>query len=446
MQPQAHVERLVNLLDPAANILLNMDLEEATRRVGSGEPEQVRQIDGQFALVHKQGKIVRMARSIGRPMRFFLAKQAAGPVLVVAERIDEIHAYLQQHGMDDQFHPSYTRMVPAHYLSELSLLGCPDPSPVQRRYLQSHRDRLPANVDQIGQAYIGALAHEIDQFLNTIADDQPLGIMFSGGIDSGTVLLATYQVLLNRGQSPARLKAFTLTVDGNQRDLAQAREFLQSLDLEFLLEAVEVDSSAVDYKSAIRAIEDYKPLDVQAASMGQALLSAIRGRYPEWKYVIDGDGANENMRDYPIEENAELTIRSVLSNPFFYHEGWGVDKVKHSLTYSGGQSRGHVRTYAPAKQLGFVGFSPFATANVIELAEGIPFVELTDWNEQRLYDLKGQICQRGIELLTGMTMPLYPKLRFQRGAVADDKFSQLFPDSAAVYRRTFAEQYEGRKT
>lgn len=442
MQPMVLVERLVNLLDPDRNIVLNMSIAEATERVASGDPEQVREIDGQYAIIHKQGKIIRMARSIGRPMRFFLAKQAAGPVLIVAERIDEIHAYLKQHGLADQFHPSYTRMVPAHYLSELSLLGCPDPSPVQQRYLQSRRDQLPTDVEAIGRAYVGALASEIDGFIASLPPDAPIGVMFSGGTDSGTLLLATYQVLLNRGESPARLKAFTLSVDGNQHDLNQARQFLQSVDLDFLLEPVEVAATAIDYEAAIRIIEDYKPLDVQAAAVGLALLSAVRQRYPEWKYLIDGDGANENLRDYPIHENSELTIRSVLSNPFFYHEGWGVDKVKHSLTYSGGQSRGHVRTYAPARHLGFVGFSPFATPNVIEVAEGIPFVELTQWDEQRLYDLKGIVCQRGIELLTGLTMPIFPKVRFQRGVIAEDKFDDVFPLHESNYRRVFAKQFE----
>lgn len=442
VQHMALVERLVNLLDPERNIVLNMSIDEATQRVASGDPQRVREIDGQYALIHKQGKIIRMARSIGRPMRFFLAKQAAGPVLIVAERIDEIHAYLKQHDLADQFHPSYTRMVPAHYLSELSLLGCPDPSPVQQRYLQSKRDQLPADVNAIGRAYVGALANEIDGFIASLPADAPIGVMFSGGIDSGTLLLTTYQVLLNRGESPARLKAFTLSVDGNQHDLNQARQFLQAVDLDFLLEPIEVAASAIDYEAAIRVIEDYKPLDVQAAAVGLALLSAVRQRYPEWKYLIDGDGANENLRDYPIHENAELTIRSVLSNPFFYHEGWGVDKVKHSLTYSGGQSRGHVRTYAPARHLGFVGFSPFATPNVIEVAEGIPFVELTDWDEQRLYDLKGIVCQRGIESLTGLTMPVFPKVRFQRGVIAEDKFDEVFPEQAGNYRRVFAQQFE----
>ncbi len=112
VQHTTPIERLVDLLDPTANVLLNMTLDEAVQRVGSGDPEAVRGIDGQFALIHKQGQTIRMARSIGRPMRYFLAKRAAGPCLIVAERIDEIHAQLRREGLAGQFHPSYTRMVP----------------------------------------------------------------------------------------------------------------------------------------------------------------------------------------------------------------------------------------------------------------------------------------------------------------------------------------------
>src|SRR5205085_679600 len=153
---------------------------------------------------------------------------------------------------------------------------------------------------------------------------------------------------------------------------------------------------------AIRITEDYKPLDVQSAAVGLALCRGIRERYPDWKYLVDGDGGDENLKDYPIEENAELTIRSVLNNPLLYQEGWGVEAVKHSLTYSGRQSRGHVRTSAPARLLGFAGFSPYALPNVIEVAEGIPFIELTGWDPQRLYSLKGEIVRHGVEELTGL--------------------------------------------
>src|SRR6056297_1303980 len=83
-QPQALIDRVVNLLDPKGNILLGTTLEEAEDAVRRGDPEAIRQIGGQFAICQQAGKTVRMARSIARPMRYFLAKRAEGPALIVA--------------------------------------------------------------------------------------------------------------------------------------------------------------------------------------------------------------------------------------------------------------------------------------------------------------------------------------------------------------------------
>ena len=435
------VERVVDLLDPAANQILNMSVDEATRIVGSGDVEKIRGIDGHFALLHREGTRVRMARSLGRPMRYFLAKRVAGPCLVVAERIDEIRRYLKQEGLADQFHPSYTRMVPAHFLTELQLIGCPDPNPDYRRFFAPRPNRLSTDLDEIGRAYVGALAESCDRWLDCLDDREPVGVMFSGGIDSGAVFLVLHHLMLRRGQAPTRLKAFTLSVSGRGSDALQAVEFLRNVNLGLFLETVEVPADTVDYREAIRVIEDYKPLDVQAAAMGHALCREIRRRYPDWTWLVDGDGGDENLKDYPIEDNPELTIRSVLNNCMLYQEGWGVDAVKHSLTYTGGQSRGHVRSWAPARQWGFRGFSPFALPNVIEVAEGIPFIELTDWDHERLYALKGEVVRRGVRAVTGIEMPVFAKRRFQQGAADSSEFAQLFPTSERDYRRAFAELY-----
>lgn len=438
MQKFTYVERLVDLLDPRANVLLNMTQEEAAEAVASGDPARVRAIDGQFAILQKRGNLIRMARSIGRPMRYFLAKQADGPCLIVAERMEELYAQLQKEGLEDQFHPSYTRMVPAHHLVEIALVGCPDPNPVYKRFLDPERNALGTDLDEIGTAYIRTLADECSRWLDTLDRRDPIGVLFSGGVDSGSVFLVLYHLLLQRGEAPTRLKAFTLAVDGQAADLQQAADFLGQLDLSMFLESIEVPRSALDYKETIRVIEDYKQLDVEAATMVLALCRGIRQRYPDWKYVVDGDGGDENLKDYPIEENPELTIRSVLNNRMLYQEGWGVDTIKHSLTYSGGQSRGHVRTYAPARLCGLVGFSPYTLPNVIAVAEGIPFIELTQWDPQRLYALKGEIVRRGVEAVTGLTMPVFEKRRFQRGAVDEAGFESVFPHSEMVYRRVFA--------
>jgi asparagine synthase (glutamine-hydrolysing) len=436
------VKKLVNLLDPAANVLLGTSQRAADAAVASGDAQQVCKIEGQFAIVQQVGHLVRMARSIGRPMRYFLAKQVDGPLLVVAERMDEIRAHLETLGLTEQFHPSYTRMVPAHYVVEIALVGCPDPSPQCTRYFTPQRNTLPADLETIGRAYIGALAEECNRWLDQVPSREPIGVLFSGGVDSGCVFLVLDHLLRKRGEPPARLKAFTLSVDGSGADAEQAERFLGELDLGMFLEIVEVPRKAVDYREAIRITEDYKPLDVQSAAMGLALCRGIRDRYPDWKYLVDGDGGDENLKDYPIEENSELTIRSVLNNPLLYHEGWGVFAVKHSLTYSGGQSRGHVRTYAPARSLGFAGFSPFALPSVIAVSEAIPFIELTGWSNEKLYALKGEVVRRGVEAITSLTMPIFAKRRFQHGAAGAGNFETLFPQDEAAYRKAFAAMHE----
>lgn len=436
-QSPALIDRVVNLMAPEGNIFLNTSYEDACAAVNSGNAEAVGKIRGQFAICQQSGKTIRMARSIGRPMRYFLAKRAEGPALIIAERMSEILEQLRREGLEDQFHPSYTRMVPAHYLLELQLVGCPDPNPKLTRYFAPDRNRLPADIESIGAAYIERLAEVIDQFLVQIPEDQPIGVMFSGGIDSGSVLVLVDYLLRRRGQSPSRIKAFTLAVNGDPGDIQQARNFLKTINLEMLLEPIEVDASAIRWQDAIASMEDYKPLDVQSATMGYALLREIRQRYPDWQYLIDGDGGDENLKDYPIEDNPELTIRSVLGNRMLYQEGWGVDAVKHSLVYSGGQSRGHSRTSAPAAQFGFKGFSPYAVPAVIELAEAVPFVALTDWDHKKLYNLKGQIVAAGVRHVTGVEMPIFEKRRFQHGAADWDTFGAMFPEDDQVYRDEF---------
>jgi asparagine synthase (glutamine-hydrolysing) len=333
-------------------------------------------------------------------------------------------------------------MAPAHYVTEVALLGCPDPNPTYRRFFAPAREALPADPQAIGEAYIGALYHEIAKWLSQRASDGPIGVCFSGGIDSGSVLLVTYHAMLRLGISPARLKAFTLSVDEGGDDLGQARRFLKEVGFDFLLEPIEIASAEIDWREAIRTTEDYKPLDIQSASMALALCRGIRRRYPQWRWLIDGDGGDENLKDYPIEENPELTIRSVLNNLMLYQEGWGVDSIKHSLTYSGGLSRGYTRTYAPADCLGFAGFSPYTLPNVIAVAEAVPFIELTGWHHDRLYDLKGDIVARGVEAVTGCKMPVFPKRRFQHGAAERRASDRLFPARESDYRRAFHALYE----
>ena len=435
---QTHpISRVVNLISPESQRLWSVTEPEARRRLVAGDVAGVLNLDGSFALVAQDGERVVLARSLDRPMRYFLAKSVDGPVLIVAERIDEIAAELARRGWSAQFHPSYTRMVPAHHVTTLRLVGCPDPNPVHHRFFDPPRSTLSGDLDVIGRHYIEAVYNELRRWLAAQDRAAPVGVPFSGGIDSGAILLCLYKLLLNEGQSPARLKAFTLSVDGEGDDARQAREFLIRTNLEMLGEVIDVSSSTLDPLRAVGVIEDYKPLDVECAAVNLGLLAGIRERYPDWRLLVDGDGGDENLKDYPIEENSELTIRSVVNNRMLYQEGWGVDSIKHSLTYSGGYSRGCVRTYACAREYGFEGFSPYARPSVIAVAEAVPFAALTEGSHERLYALKGEIVSRGVRSVLGLEMPIFPKRRFQHGSVSAEQVARLFPRDEARYRSHF---------
>ena len=435
-----YIERVVDLTEPGANHIYDLSVEEARKRILTGSPDAVFGIQGSFALVAREGKTVRMARSLDRPMRYFLAKRKEGPVLIVAARIDAIYNWLKSEGLEGQFHPSYTRMVPAHYIVELQLIGCPDPDPVYTRFFTPVSGTLSPDFDEIGKAYISALADEISHWLRQVPAAEPIGVCFSGGIDSGAVFLITDHMMRHLGMNPGRLKAFVLDL-GEGPDMRQARSFLDALGLGLFLEPVEADPATLNHEETIRIIEDYKSLDVESATMVLALCRGIRERYPEWKYLLDGDGGDENLKDYPIEENPELTIRSVVNNQMLYQEGWGVGKIKHSLTYSGGLSRSYSRTYAPERHFGFDGFSPYTRPNVIAVAEAIPFIQLTDYSVERLYELKGEIVSRGVEAVTGMKMPVFPKRRFQHGALPVEALRSKLPFREAEYRKQFLSLY-----
>jgi asparagine synthase (glutamine-hydrolysing) len=160
-----YVEQLVDLTDPTANRLLNLSVDAARERLLRGTPEDVR---GHRGFVRPRGSRRQNGapRAFARPAAaYFLAKRHEGPALIVADRIDAIRDWLDASGFGGQFHPSYTRMVPAHYVVEIQLIGCPDPDPTYTRFFTPERNALPPDLDEIGRRYIGALADEIAKWL-----------------------------------------------------------------------------------------------------------------------------------------------------------------------------------------------------------------------------------------------------------------------------------------
>jgi asparagine synthase (glutamine-hydrolysing) len=78
---------------------------------------------------------------------------------------------------------------------------------------------------------------------------------------------------------------------------------------------------------------------------------------------------------------------------------------------------------------------------VIEVAEAMPFAALTGYDVPTLYSLKGEIVRRGIKAVTGFEMPVFPKRRFQHGAMPAEAMRARLGQDEGSLRRTFHELY-----
>jgi asparagine synthase (glutamine-hydrolysing) len=442
------VDRLVDLVGYRASGLTGAGEADIRAAVRDLDTRRLAATDGHFACVARsgspdghavgQGHTVRLARTIGVPLRYFVAKMYHGPFLVVSDRIDTLFAWCQAQRIGWQFDPAYTRMVPAHYVVEVDQTGCPDPAPRYHRFFEPGIATGAADLDAIGSAYIGAAREALRGWLSGVPSGAPVGVAFSGGIDSTATLLLARQASRDLGRDPALVRAFTLDLGGGA-DAAQAEAVVRELGLESSWERVAAPASEYDLEEAIRVIEDYHPLDVECAAASLCLLRGIRERRPDLRHVLDGDGGDENLKSYPLEDS-DLTLSSILRNPMLYQEGWGVDTVKHSLAYSGGLSRGYARTHAPAAAYGFSAFSPFTARSVMATALAIPFEQVLGGDADRLVTLKQDIVALGIASVLGITLPVRPKRRFQDGIGAHPRARV----TKAWCRRVFDRQWRER--
>ena len=246
------LSRVIDLTDPAVNRIYNMTVDEARARVACGDPAGVRGIDGSFALVARDGKAVRMARSIDRPLRYFIAKRHDGPV-PGRRRPDRRDPRLARRraGWPSSSTRRYTRMVPAHHVTEIALVGCPDPEPDLHAFLHPPRGALPADLDEIGEAlHRGARRRDRQVAADAGPADEPIGVCFSGGIDSGAVFLATYHAMLRLGHEPGAAEGVHARRRRRRRGPgAGAARSSRELALELFLEPIEVDAaSAIDWR------------------------------------------------------------------------------------------------------------------------------------------------------------------------------------------------------
>ena len=434
------VERLVDLIGPRASALTGATVEEMAASVQRGDVDTLASTQGHFAATARDGKTVRLARTMALPLRYFVAKMFHGPFLVVSDRIDILYNWCASEKIGWQFDPLYTRMIPAHYLVEIDQIGCPDPAPRYTRFFTPPVGVGSADIDQAGAAYVDAAYKALTRWMSTVPANEPIALAYSGGIDSTSILLLALKALKDLGRDPGLLRAFTLDLGGG-KDAAQAEQMVKELGIESQWEVIRATEQDVNLEDAIAVIEDYHPLDVECAAVALCLLRGIRENYPTLKYLIDGDGGDENLKSYPLEDS-DLTISSVLRNPMLYQEGWGVDAIKHSLTYSGGLSRSYVRTYAPAQKYGFDAYSPYADRAAIEAAVAIPFDQVLNGSTERLYTLKAEVVKAGVKTVTGIDMPTPEKRRFQDGVGGDSYKSWRV--SKAWCRQVFLRQWEGR--
>lgn len=434
------VDRLVDLIGGTENGLTGAALCDVETAVRNVDLTALAATDGHFAVVTREDQNVRMARTIGLPLRYFVAKMYHGPFLVVADRMDRIYEYCCQRKIGWQFDPLYTRQIPAHYVVEIEQVGCPDPNPRYQRFFTPPVAQGPCDIPELGRAYIQATYQATKNWIARVPDREPIAVLFSGGADSGSVFLLARQALRELGRDPELARAFTLDLGGGE-DAAQAERWMRELGLDASWERITREGVVPDLEEAIATIEDYHPLDVECAATSLILLRAIRERDSSVRFLLDGDGGDENLKAYPLEDS-DLTLSSILRNPLLYQEGWGIDAIKHSLTYSGGLSRSYVRTYAPAQRLGFDAFSPYTTRSVIAQALAIPFEAVLGGSVERLYSLKAELVQAGVEAVTGIRMPIFPKRRFQAGA-GGDSYRQ-WRVSKAWCRQVFLRQWEDR--
>ena len=200
---------------------LVVDEAEVQRWLLAGDAEAVLGVDGSFALA-RAGRRAHRPGAQPRPADALLPRQGdrrAGADRRRAHRRDR--GELARRGWSAQFHPSYTRMVPAHHVTDAAArrLSRSEPGPpallrsAARHAADGSRSSSAATTSRRSTPSCGDGSRAQDP-------TAPIGVPFSGGIDSGAVLLCLYKLLLNEGQSPARLKAFTLSIDGDGRGRA----------------------------------------------------------------------------------------------------------------------------------------------------------------------------------------------------------------------------------
>src|SRR3954471_497798 len=189
------VDRLVDLIGVRTTALTGASPDETADAVARGDVDRLAQTGGHFSAIGRDGRTVRLARSIGLPLRYFVAKMYHGPFLIVADRMDRMFEWCQQERIGWQFDPYYTRMVPAHSLLEIDQVGCPAPSPRYRRFFDPPIATGTTDLDVAGASYVRAACDALRGWIGDVPGGDPIAVAFSGGVDSTAVFLLARRAL-----------------------------------------------------------------------------------------------------------------------------------------------------------------------------------------------------------------------------------------------------------
>src|SRR6188474_442750 len=175
------IDRTIDLIGARSSGLSGAREDDVVSAIRRCDAAALAATDGHFAAIGRDGRTVRLARTIGIPLRYFVAKMYHGPFLVVSDRIDRIFDWCQSQRIGWQFDPAYTRMVPAHYLVELDQVGCPDPAPRYQRFFDPPVGCGSTDLHEAGAAYITSASRALKDWIVRIPADEPIAVAFSGG-------------------------------------------------------------------------------------------------------------------------------------------------------------------------------------------------------------------------------------------------------------------------
>ena len=219
-----YIATVINLLPPDARPAGAVTLEDAQQRLRDADPLAVLDLEGSFALVAQQDEKVYPGAQ-PRPAAAVLPRQGRGrprPHRRRAHRPDRGRALQPRDGATSST-PATRGWCPPTTSPPSASSAAPTPTRSTGASSSRTRGTLPPDLDLHRPPNTSRPSTTSRRrWLARQDATAPIGVAFSGGIDSGAVLLCLNRALLDAGQSPARLKAFTLSIDGAGDDANQA--------------------------------------------------------------------------------------------------------------------------------------------------------------------------------------------------------------------------------